>query len=69
MQKLDEGIRWVNGVRIDVKTEKGINTYFKVLKEAQALSEKIGYGSNKVNWDEIYYSNIIRRDGRIHRID
>lgn len=53
LQKLDENIRWVNGIKIDIS--KGEEEYYKVLKEEQAKNKRLGYGDNSKNWELIKY--------------
>lgn len=44
IEKIDKGKRFVNGVKIDIRTRKGRNHYYRALDEAQRLNRMMGYG-------------------------
>nr|UQB76402.1 replication associated protein [Flumine microvirus 1] len=60
MEKLDKGIRYVNGRKIDVRTEKGMNDFWKVQIEERAKNKRLGYGDNEKNWSREKYENELR---------
>ena len=49
LEKLDNEERFVLGRRVSTKT--GLTAYFNMLKTAQELNQKLGYGSNKKEWE------------------
>ena len=55
LEKLDNEERFVLGRR--VSTKKGLTAYFNILKTAQELNQKLGYGSNKKEWER--YKNVV----------
>jgi len=55
LNKLDQNTRYVNGIKIDVSKTDEI--YYKVLKDEQLKNEKLGYGTEKKNWDKIKYEH------------
>lgn len=54
IKKLDENIRYVDGIKIDLNRE-GTERYYKVLKEARKKNKKMGYGDDQVNWKRKEY--------------
>jgi len=57
IEKLDKGIRYINGIKIDVS--KGIEQFEKALKHQQYINRSLGYGE-LYEWDEIKYANELR---------
>lgn len=55
-QRLDRQERFVRGIRIDISTEQGYDTYWKVLKEAQRNNIALGYGSDTNEWKQHDYN-------------
>lgn len=52
-EKLDEKVRYVDGVKIDIsKNEKD---YFAVLEEAKKKNQRLGYGNDSKNWERKRY--------------
>ena len=62
LQKLDEEVRYVNGVKVDVS--KGYDEYYKVLREARRMNTLLGYGDDSKNWDVLRYENGLRLAGQ-----
>ena len=55
LHKLDEQVRYVDGVKIDVsKTDKH---YYLKLFEARKLNKQLGYGDDTINWERRKYEN------------
>lgn len=50
--KLDQQIRWVRGIEIDVSTEKGEKRYQAVLETAQRENTTLGYGKREFDFKE-----------------
>ncbi len=65
MQKLDEEIRYVNGVKVPFKKGAKNKEYWSRLKQAQAKNKRLGFGSNKKNWSKIKYQTELK--GEINR--
>lgn len=66
VEKLDKQERWVGGEKIDIS--QGEEEYYKLLKYYQQKSERLGYGTGKINWEKREYENerrILKIDQRI----
>lgn len=55
IKKLDQNVRYILGQKIDISTIEGEKDYFRVLKEAQAKNRKLGYGTDKIDWEQKKY--------------
>ena len=55
IEKLDQNIRWVDGVKIDISESE--DEYYKALKYARKLNKRLGYGDDSKNWERIRYEN------------
>ncbi len=66
LEKLDEQVRWVDGVKVDVS--KNDKEYFKLLKEKRAKNKRLGFGDNAKNWEQKKYENEKRNLKRLERI-
>ncbi len=55
LQKLDEGMRYVNGKRVSVKD--GDEGYYRLLEEERKKNSRLGYGDDSVNWELKRYEN------------
>jgi len=53
LHKLDEEIRWINGIKIDVSTEKGMQLYENILLQEQEKNKRLGYGNREINHSRI----------------
>lgn len=53
IQKLEEKVRYVNGVKIDISD--GEENYYKALMIARQQNRRLGYGNDEKNWDRIKY--------------
>lgn len=58
LQKLDEEVRYVDGVKIDVSDDE--NEYVKVREEARAKNLRLGYGTDVTGKDEKEYMKRIK---------
>lgn len=58
LEKLDKQERWVLGSKIDISKGEGI--YYKVLEHARKLNARLGYGSDKKDWNREIYENARR---------
>ena len=58
-EKLNKETRYVLGTEIDVSTTKGMDKYYRVLREAQNKNDRLGYGS--INWK----SKLYKKDAKI----
>jgi hypothetical protein len=66
LKKLDEQIRYVNGIKIDIsKTEEN---YYKALKEARQKNKRLGFGNDEKNWNLKRYENERRNLQTLTRI-
>lgn len=65
IKKLNEQVRYVNGVKIDIS--QGEDQYYKALEHAQRLSEELGYGKGKTDFDEKKYEEQRRTQLQIQR--
>lgn len=59
LNKLDKEERWVMGERIDIS--EGDDEYNKAVEYYRQINTKLGYGDDKVNWDEKMYRNNKKR--------
>lgn len=62
MQRLDQEVRYVDGVEIDVS--ESYDEYYEALKEARRKNKLLGYGNDEKDWNKMHYENSIRRLGR-----
>lgn len=53
LKKLDEQVRYVNGVKVDISKE--YNTYIRVLQKAQEDNRVLGYGDDGEEWKKQTY--------------
>lgn len=53
LEKLDKQERYVRGVKIDVS--KDYDLYWKMVEDARKENDRMGYGSNIMNWEQIEY--------------
>lgn len=60
-EKLNEEVRYVDGVKIDVSTEEGEKMYIEAVKEARKKNKRLGYGNDEKNWKRVRYENERRR--------
>lgn len=58
IEKLDQKIRYVDGVRIDIS--KGEEEYYRKLKHAREKNKELGYGSDEINWERKRYERELR---------
>lgn len=58
--KLDEQVRYVLGIKIDVSTDEGLKIYEQALKEAQEKNIRLGYGKLE-DWTEKKYKNMLKK--------
>ena len=62
LQLLDEQVRWVDGVKIDVSQDT--TDYEKVRNEARKKNKRLGFGNDEKDWDKIRYENSQRKLGQ-----
>jgi len=53
IDKLDKQTRYVDGKEIDIS--KNEDKYYKALNEARKKNERLGYGSDRKNWERLRY--------------
>lgn len=53
LKKLDNNIRWIDGVKVKADDE---TTIFQVLKNAQEKNKRLGYGDDSKEWKKEPYS-------------
>lgn len=66
LMKLDEEKRYVLGEKVDIS--KSEEDYFNVREYYRKINQKMGYGSNKVNYIDKEYQNQVRDILRITRV-
>lgn len=64
-KKLDEEVRYINGIKINANDEKRYN---KILKYERARAKKLGYGDDSINWERKKYENKKRNLARLTRL-
>lgn len=64
LEKLDKEERWIMGEKISTKNE---NEIIKLLKWYQDKNIRLGYGSNKINWERKRYENELRNIKKLER--
>lgn len=65
LYKLDEQLRYVDGIKIDIsKTEEH---YYKKLEMARAKNKELGFGDNTINWERRKYERQRRKLKQKHR--
>ena len=64
INKLDQEVRWVDGVKVDVS--ESYDEYYKVLREKREINKVLGYGDDEENWEQRKYEqnrrNLIRKE-------
>ena len=55
IEKLDKNIRYVNGEEVDISN--GEEEYYKLLEWHRSKNKRLGYGSDKKNWEQKRYEN------------
>lgn len=71
VMKLDKNIRYVNGIKVAINKGDGDEEYYKLLKEAQIINRRLGYGE-KTDWERKRYEDDRRNKltkKRIERAD
>lgn len=68
LQKLDKQERWVNGVRIDVSTDKGMEDYERSLRQARITNKEFGFGDDTVDKEKRRYENAKRNKLKLERL-
>jgi hypothetical protein len=66
LEKLDEGVRYVNGIKVDIK--EGEEEYYKLLKQERMRNKRLGYGDDSRNWELKKYENERRNLKKLERI-
>ena len=66
LEKLDEQVRYVDGVRVDIAESD--EEYFKLLEVKRAKSKRLGYGDDSVNWELKRYENERRNLKKMERM-
>ena len=65
IEKLDSGIRWIGGEKVDANNEKEIQG---LLKYYQEMSTKMGYGS-PISWSTMQYEQERREMKHVERME
>ena len=66
IQKLDKEERYVLGQKIDVSQSD--KDYLLTVEEARKTNKELGYGSDKINWEEKAYEEDMRAIAQLTRI-
>ena len=53
LNKLDDNIRYIDGIKVKADDEKRI---FEILKNAQVKNKRLGYGDDTKEWKKEPYS-------------
>lgn len=53
IQKLDKKERWVDKSRVSIAN--GDQEYYRVLQQARLKNQRLGYGTDELNWDQKQY--------------
>jgi len=69
IEKLDKQERWVDGIKIDTSTDKGVEEYYNVLMEARAKNKRLGYGDDEKDWSKIAYETERRKINMKKRLE
>lgn len=56
LNKLDKNERWVNGIKVKIDTEEGLNHYYTLLANAQEYNKQAGYGDDSKEWKKKEYN-------------
>ncbi len=67
LEKLDEQVRWVDGVKVDIS--KNEDEYYKLLKVKRIKNKRLGYGDNEDNWELKKYENERRNLKKLERLE
>lgn len=66
LKKLDEEVRYVNGVKVSIKG--GEEEYYKLLEQERKKNKRLGYGNDERNWELKKYENERRNLKKLERI-
>jgi hypothetical protein len=66
LEKLDEGVRYVNGIKVDIK--EGEEEYYKLLEQERKKNKRLGYGDDSRNWELKKYENERRNLKKLERL-
>ena len=69
INKLDQNIRYVCGIEINMNEPNAENRYFKVLETHRNENKKRGYGNDEINWDKRIYERQLRNQQYWRRIN
>ena len=64
LNKLDNNIRWIDGVKVKADDEE---TILKILKNAQEKNKRLGYGDDSKEWKKEPYSVKLKELNDKHR--
>lgn len=64
---LDKEERWIDGVRIDLKWNDAEERETRAREDAQKKNDRLGYGNDKINWNQKRYENDIRNIKKLQR--
>ncbi len=66
LKKLDENIRYVDGVKVSI--EKDEKEYYKLLEIKRIKNKRLGYGDDSKNWELKRYENERRNLKKLERL-
>ena len=66
LKKLDEEVRYVNGIKVSIK--EGEEEYYKLLEQERMKNKRLGYGNDERNWELKKYENERRNLKKLERI-
>lgn len=58
LNRLDKNERWIRGEKIDISENE--QDYFKTLEHHRKINKRLGYGDDKINWEQKKYENKLR---------
>lgn len=68
INKLNNGVTYVNGIKIDITTEHGIDTYNRILEQMREENANLGYGDNSFKWKKKDYNFTLKRINAMSRL-
>lgn len=67
IEKLNKEERFVNGIKIDISTPEGEETYNKMIKDARTKNKRLGYG--EIDYKPKEYEKILQRIKKLTKDD
>lgn len=68
IDKIEKGKRYVLGTEIDIRTDKGIEQYNRILAKAQQTNKEVGFGDDSKEWQKKDYNVTLRMLNKQKRV-